>query len=80
MDGLRSDDGDSETSSVQLACSTERCSVGNLVTLTVASEALLGIAGSVAKRSVDVASAAGSTIASEDRDSDHGTTTQNVED
>lgn len=75
-----SNDSDGEASSVELASGTERCRVGDLVTITVATKALLGIAGTIAEGSVDIASAAGSTIASEDCDSDHGTAAKDVED
>lgn len=77
---LRSNDGDGETGSVEPAGGTERGRVSDLVTLTVAAKALLGGGGAVAKRSVDIARAAGSTVTGEDGDSDHGTAAKGVED
>lgn len=75
-----SNDGNSETSGVQPASGAKRGGVGDLVTLAIAAKALLGVAGSVAKGSVDVAGTARRTIASEDGDSDHGTAAKDVED
>ena len=41
-DDLRSDYGNCETGSVELASSAERCRVGDLVTLVVTTKAFLG--------------------------------------
>ena len=79
MVDLRSNDGDGETGSVQLASSTERCRIGDLVALAVAAKALFGVAGAVAEGSVDVASAAGGTITCQDSNSNHGTAAKSVE-
>lgn len=51
-----------------------------MIALTVAAEALAGVARTVANGCVDIARAARRTIAGEDSDSDHGTAAKNVED
>lgn len=80
MVDLRSNDGDGETGSVQLASSAERCRIGDLIALAVASKAFLGVAGAVAEGSIDIASAAGGTVTCQDSNSNHGTTAKGVED
>jgi hypothetical protein len=77
---LRSNDGNSEASSIEPASSAEGRCVGDLVTLIVAAESLPGVAGTVANGSVDVASAAGCTMTGENGNSNHGTAAKNVED
>lgn len=76
---LRSDNSDSKTSRVQPASSAKRCRVGDLV-FAIATETLPRAGRAVTERSVDIASAAGSTIAGENSDSNHGTAAENVED
>lgn len=77
---LRSDDGYCETGSVQPASGAKRCSIGDLIALAVTAETLPGVAGAVAKGSVDIASAAGCTIAGKNCDSNHGTAAKDIED
>lgn len=79
-DDLRSNDGNSEASSVEPASSSQGGRIGDLVALTVAAEALPRIAGAVANGSIDVASTARCTIAGEDSNGDHGPAAENVED
>lgn len=74
-----SNDSDGETGSVEPASSAKGCSVGDLVSLTVAAKALPGVAGTVAKGSVDIAGAARCAIAGENGNSDHSTAAENVE-
>ena len=77
---LRSNNSHGEYGSVEPAHSAERGRVCDLVTLAVAAKALPRGTGAVAKRSFDVASAAGCTVAGEDGDSNHGTAAKSVED
>lgn len=77
---LRSNDSNSEASSVESTDSAEGSSVCDLVTLTVAAKALPGGRSAIAKGSLDGASAARRSIASENSDCNHGTAAECVED
>lgn len=72
--------GNGKAGSVKSACGAKRGRVGDLVALTVAAEALLGVRWAIAERSADIASAAVSTITGEHSDGDHGTAAEEVED
>lgn len=73
-------DGDGEAGGVHLADSAKRSGVGNLVALAVGAKTFLGARRAIAKRSVDVARAAGCAITSHDSNSNHGTAAEEVED
>jgi hypothetical protein len=76
---LRSNNGNSEAGSVELADGSERSRIGDLVSLTVAAETLLGRGGSVTKRSLNVSRARRCTIACEDSNSNHATAAKEIE-
>jgi hypothetical protein len=80
MVDLRSDNGNSEAGSVELADGSKGSRVCDLVALVVAAETLLGTSRSITKRSLDVSAARGCTITGEDGDGNHGTTAEKIED
>lgn len=77
---LRSENGDGEAGSVELADGAEGGRVGVLVALIVAAKALLGVLVSVTERRLDVTGARRGTITGHDSDGNHGTAAEEVED
>lgn len=62
---LRSKDGNSEACRVQAACTSQRDSVGNLVTLTIATKTLLGVGWSASKGGIHTTAALLGAVAGE---------------
>lgn len=80
MSDLRSDDRNSETSSVQAARATQRCRVGDLIAVAVGSKALLRGRQAVTDGGRDDASAAMRTIAGHHRNRNHGADEEDIKD
>lgn len=74
------EDGHCEASSVQAANGAERSRVGDLVALSVAAEAFLGVGGSITQGSAHESRAAVSTVTGHHSNGNHSTAAQKVED
>ena len=77
---LRSDDCDREADRVQAAGSAQGRGVGDLVSLSIATKALLRVRVAIAERGLDVAFAATCPVSSKNGNGNEGTAEEDIED